>query len=83
MKRRILSTLLVAAALTAVGATPAFAKAPGTNYPEQPGNHVQNACAVITTNPGTNLEDGVSGAHWSPTAEAILVPLLGDACFGG
>jgi hypothetical protein len=81
MKRRIL-TILVAGALMAVGASPASAGAPGTNFPEQPGGHVANGCAAVNTNPGTGL-GGVAEEHFSPTAEGILVGLIGDACFGG
>jgi hypothetical protein len=81
MKRRILS-ILVAAALIAVSASPAYAGAPGTNVPEQPDGHVANACTAVNTNPGTGL-GGVAENHFSPTAEGILVGLIGDACFGG
>jgi hypothetical protein len=76
MKRRILSTILVAAALTAVGATPASA------FPEQPGAHVERACESVNTNPGTG-QGGVAEQHFSPTAEGILTGLIVDACFGG
>jgi hypothetical protein len=82
MKRRIVP-LLVAGALMAVGASPAFgdAGAPGTTFPEQPGTHVQNACTTILTNPGTNPDTG--HARLSPTAFAIVSGNLTDACFGG
>jgi hypothetical protein len=78
MKRRIAS-LVVAAALMAVSASPALgdAGAPGETFPEQPGTHVANACESVTTNPGT----GVGGhSRLSPTAEAIVLSLIGDAC---
>lgn len=82
MKRRIVA-ILVAAALMAVGAAPAFgdAGAPGSTFPEQPGTNVQTGCTAITTNPGTNPTTG--HAQLSPTAQAITFALVTDACFGG
>jgi hypothetical protein len=79
VKRRILS-ILVAGALVAVGAAPAFGDAgpPGTTFPEQPGTNVQAACAAVTTNPGTNPTTGHS--QLSPTAQAIVFSLIADAC---
>jgi hypothetical protein len=62
----------------AVGASPAWADAgsPGTTFPEQPGTHVQNACAAVTTNPGTSPN---GAARLSPTAQAIVFGILADA----
>jgi hypothetical protein len=79
MKRR-LSAFLCAAVFMAVGASPAWADAgsPGTTFPEQPGAHVQTACAAVTTNPGTNPTTGHS--RLSPTAQAIVFALIQDAC---
>jgi hypothetical protein len=82
MKRRIVP-ILVAGALMAVGAAPAFgdAGAPGTTFPEQPGTNIQAGCTAVTTNPGTNPTTGHS--QLSPTAQAIVFPLVEDACLGG
>jgi hypothetical protein len=48
MKRRI-AAILVAGALMAVGAAPAFgdAGAAGTTFPEQPGTNGQTACEMV------------------------------------
>lgn len=80
VKRRILA-ILVAGALMAVGAAPAFGDAgtPGTTFPEQP--DVQG-CTAVLTNPGSG-SSGVAGANLSPTAGAIVTGLISDACFGG
>jgi len=75
MKRRALS-VLIAAAFMALSAAPAFG-APGENFPEQPGAHVSKACESVTTNPGTGTE---GHSRQSPTAEAITLSLLADAC---
>jgi hypothetical protein len=82
MKRRIVA-ILVAGALMAVGAAPAFgdAGAPGTTFPEQPGTNVQTGCTAVTTNPGTNPTTGHS--QLSTTAQGIVFSLVDDACFGG
>lgn len=80
MKSRIASVLL-AAAFMAVSASPALADggAPGTTFPEQPGDNVLKGCAAIATNPGTSV-----GGHRmaSPTGLAITEGVLADACFG-
>jgi hypothetical protein len=83
MKRRI-AAILVAGALMAVGAAPAFgdAGAPGTTFPEQPGTNGQTACDTVTTNPGTGM-GGAAGGNISPTAGAIVGGLIADACFEG
>jgi hypothetical protein len=49
MKPRIVP-ILVAGALMAVGAAPAFgdAGAPGTTFPEQPGTNIQAGCTAVT-----------------------------------
>lgn len=70
--------LLAATAITAF----ADAGAPGSTFPEQPGSHPQTACGAVTSNPGTGA-GGSAGAHASPTAGAITMGLLVDACFGG
>jgi hypothetical protein len=82
VKRRIVP-IVVAGALMAVGAAPAFGDAggPGTTFPEQPGTNLQTGCTAVTTNPGTNPTTGHS--QLSPTAQAIVFPLITDACFGG
>jgi len=78
MKRRIVS-LVAAAALMAVSASPAMGDAgmPGETFPEQPGTHVAKACESVTTNPGTGME---GHSRLSPRAEAIVQSLLADAC---
>jgi hypothetical protein len=73
---------LVAAALIGVAPTFADAGTPGTTFPEQPGSNVQNACAAVTSNPGTGF-GGSAGQNMSATAGAITGALLADACFGG
>ena len=79
MKRHIV-VFLVAAVFMAVGVTPAFADAgaPGTTFPDQPGTHVQNGCAAVTTNPGSG-PGGQGTTHLSPTAGAIVFGILSDA----
>ena len=76
MKRRIVS-LIAAAALMAISASPAMG-APGELFPEQPGTHVANACESILTSPGVSEH-----AILSPTAQPIVAGLINDACFGG
>ena len=82
MKRRIVA-ILVAGALMAVGAAPAFGDAgsPGATFPEQPTNN-QTACTAVTTNPGSGV-GGAAEGNISPTAGAIVGGLITDACFGG
>jgi hypothetical protein len=81
MKRHV-AAILVAAAFTAAGATPALADAgaPGATFPEQPGT--PSGCAAVTTNPGTG-PGGEAVVNFSDTADGILGGLLVDACFGG
>src|SRR5947208_3649091 len=55
---------------------------PGTNFPEQPGTHVANACASVLANPGSGT-GGAAGQNASPTALAITGAIVVDACFGG
>jgi hypothetical protein len=57
--RRRLMVFLCAAALTAVGASPAWADAgsPGSTFTEQPGAHVQTGCGAVTTNPGSGVQE--------------------------
>jgi hypothetical protein len=79
MKRR-LAAGAAALALFATAASPAFADqgAPGTTYPEQPGDHNQTGCEALATNPGTGQGPALTNA--SPTAIAIVGPLYTDAC---
>ena len=49
------------------------------DFPEQPGTHTARGCAAIATNPGAFP---VANQHSSPTAQAIVLPLFVDACFG-
>ena len=83
MQRRIVPVFVVGACMT-FGASTALAApgAPGTTFPEQPGTHPQAACLAVTTNPGTGLT-GRSGEVISPTAGAITLGLIQDACLGG
>jgi hypothetical protein len=78
MKRR-LAAGAAALALFATAASPAFADqgAPGTTYPEQPGDHNQAGCDALVTNPGTGP---TALTNASPSAVAIVVPLFTDAC---
>jgi hypothetical protein len=82
MKRRVVAGA-AALALFAATASPAFADqgSPGSTFPEQPGTNVQTGCMAVTTNPGTNPTTGHS--QLSPTAQAIVFPLITDACLGG
>jgi hypothetical protein len=77
MKRLVMT--FASAVLMAAAAGPALADAgpPGTTFPEQPGTHVQNACAAVTSNPGATT------APRSATANAITSGLFADACSGG
>jgi hypothetical protein len=70
----VASALLLAAA---AGPVSADSGAPGSTYPEQPGNNVQNACATILSSPSQ------AGSNQSSVAGTILNGLLVDACFGG
>jgi hypothetical protein len=77
MKR--ITTVGSVIAVLALTAGPALADrgAPGTTFPEQPGSNPQNGCAALLSNPGA------LSAPDSATARAIIIGLLGDACFGG
>jgi hypothetical protein len=79
---RLLFTLIATAVLMVATASVALAGAPGTNFPEQPGSHVANACDTVLSNPGTGA-GGPFAMHASPTALAITAGLVADACFGG
>jgi hypothetical protein len=76
--RRLLAVAIVSAAFLA-GAPSALADqgAPGTTFPEQPGNNTATSCAKLITNP----MQGVANA--SGTATGITIPLYVDDCFGG
>ncbi len=79
MKRLTLSALAAFGLLSAsIAPVYADAGAPGTTFPEQPGNHLATACDTVLSNPGTGL-----GVPASPTAGAITGGLVADACFGG
>jgi hypothetical protein len=84
LKRLIVGIFATAALMTATAAV-AFADAgsPGTTFPEQPGTNPATACATVVSNPGTGVDGGASGAHISPTAQAITNGILQDGCFGG
>ena len=77
--RKLFALLLSIAALLIL-APAAFADAgsPGTTFPEQPGTNILTGCTAVSTNPGTNPTTGRS--QLSPTAQAIVFPLLADAC---
>ncbi|HEV8655072.1 MAG TPA: hypothetical protein VGR85_06135 [Candidatus Limnocylindria bacterium] len=83
--RRLTIGIIATAALMTATAVVAFADpgAPGTTFPEQPGTNPTTACVNLISNPGTGLVGGASGAHISPTAQAITTGLLQDGCFGG
>lgn len=72
MKRRIAAAAGVLA-LSVGGAAPAWA-----NFPEQPGSHVQTACAQVGTNGATT----VAGLHRPDATNARLNDLFADACGG-
>jgi hypothetical protein len=71
----ILASIAASTAIAALTAGPALADrgAPGTTFPEQPGTHVQTACAVLMTS-------GAADAPMSPRAFAITSALFPDAC---
>jgi len=82
MKRRILTGVAVLTlSLAAAGSARADAGAPGSTFPEQPGDHMQTACTALATNPATS-PGGVVEQHTSGTALAILNGLYLDACLG-
>jgi hypothetical protein len=74
--KRISAALAVAA--IAVAAAPAAADpgAPGSTFPEQPGDSVQGACSAILASPAQGL------ANRAPVANTITLGLFNDACFG-
>jgi hypothetical protein len=78
MKRLTVSSL-AAFGLLLVSVAPAYADAgsPGSTFPEQPGTNVANACNSVLSNPARDL------SHDSSTAHAIILGLIGAACFGG
>jgi len=88
MRRRILP-ILVAGALMAFGATPAFGDTgppgppvdiPGTTFPEQPGWTPDSpSCQAILTNPGT-IVGGVFDQHAPTFVNDQTTALLVDAC---
>lgn len=56
---------------------------PGTNFPEQPGSHIEQARESILYNPDRALNFITGEQHLSEQAEAIIVPMYVDACLGG
>jgi len=54
-----------------------------TNFPEQPGSNMAQACESILSNPDRALNFITGEQHMSQQAEAILVPMYVDACLGG
>ena len=81
MRRLVLATVTSAALMIATAGA-ALAGPPGTNFPEQPGNNVQNACTAVLSNPGSG-PGGPAMTNASPTALVIVNALVVDACFGG
>jgi hypothetical protein len=73
--KRCLVTVVAALALSVLAASPALADrgAPGTTFPEQPGDQVAGACAVAGA-------AGTGFAHASNTAAAIAAALVADIC---
>jgi len=80
--RRLILAIGSSAILMVAMAGAAVAGPPGTNFPEQPGLHLANACATVLSNPGTGA-GGAAGAHESSTATGITGGVVVDACFGG
>jgi hypothetical protein len=80
--RRLILAIVSSAILMVAMAGAAVAGAPGTNFPEQPGSNIANACGTVLSNPGTGA-GGAAGAHESLTAAGITGGLVVDACFGG
>ena len=76
---RRITPIVTSVALAALAAGPPLAdsRAPGTTFPEQPGSHVDTACAALVST------SGALNAPRSETAFAITNGLFGDACFGG
>jgi hypothetical protein len=73
--RRLLALAIVSAGLLASAPSAlADAGAPGTTFPEQPGNHTATSCVTLVTNPMQGI------THASGTAVAITVPLYLDDC---
>jgi len=77
--KRLTVSALAAFGLLLVSVAPAFADAgsPGNTFPDQPGTHTATGCISATTNPAVDL------LHDSSTANAIILGLIGAACFGG
>jgi hypothetical protein len=80
--RRLILAIVSSAILMVAMAGAAVAGPPGTNFPEQPGLNIANACATVLSNPGTAI-GGVAERHESSTAAGITGKLIVDACFGG
>jgi hypothetical protein len=75
--KRISVALAVAAIAVAAGPAAADRRAPGSTFPEQPGDNVQGGCAAILASPAQGL------ANRAPVANTITLALFNDACFGG
>jgi hypothetical protein len=73
--RPVAARLLLAPVLALVLATGVATTAAA--FPEQPGGNVAKGCAAVIAHTATGL------ANASPTAAAITLALLADACAGG
>ena len=69
--------LVSVAAVAAAAVLTAPAGAGNTDFPEQPGSNVANACVAVSTNPGAFP---VANQHSSPVAQANVLPRFADAC---
>jgi hypothetical protein len=77
MQRRLVTVVGTFLLFTAAAsAAEADAGTPGSTFPEQPGGHVQPACAAIGVSPGF----ATAPLHRSATANAITEGLYTDAC---
>jgi len=75
---------VAAAGVIVLAAGPAFAgSGPGTNFPEQPGSNLQQACESILYNPDRALNFITGEQHMSEHAEGIVIAMYVDACLGG
>ncbi len=82
--RQLVVAASTAAALVPMAAGPASASSgPGTNFPEQPGDNLAQACESILTNPDRALNFLTGEQHLSDQAAAILIAQYTDACLGG
>jgi hypothetical protein len=80
--RRLTLAIVTGAVLMIATAGVALAGPPGTNFPEEPGSNVANACAAVVSNPGSG-PGGAAMTNASPNALVIVNALFIDACVEG